>query len=103
MLGDGPALVLRGNGGLAVGASLEEAPCGPGAWRTGAVALAWMQAGLGRPFTDTERAARARWYPAEGERLWRRLVNRLRRRRPHCLTNGRPRARGTRPLRAANA
>jgi HCOMODA/2-hydroxy-3-carboxy-muconic semialdehyde decarboxylase len=67
-LGDAPALLLRGNGGLAVGATLDEA-----------LARAWcledrcrLALALGdraRPLTRAELERRSRWYGAETARL----------------------------------
>ena len=63
------ALLLRGNGVLTVGRTLGEAAarmwsleerCAQ-AWRQGTHPVAW---------TEQDREARARWYPAETERIW---------------------------------
>jgi HCOMODA/2-hydroxy-3-carboxy-muconic semialdehyde decarboxylase len=69
-LGAAPALLLRGNGALTVGADLAEA-----------AAIAWgleercrvaLAGGPGRlrPVSADELAARSRWYPNEKARTW---------------------------------
>lgn len=68
-LGSAKALLLRGNGGLAVGTSLERALVA--AWCLEdrcAVALHADQ--TGRPFDDDEVRRRSRWYGPETDRLW---------------------------------
>jgi HCOMODA/2-hydroxy-3-carboxy-muconic semialdehyde decarboxylase len=68
-LGDAPAVILRGNGGLAVGATLGEAAAR--AWcLEDRCAVAERAAGHGRPFSDEELARRSRWFDAETRRLW---------------------------------
>lgn len=70
-LGDGTAVLLRGNGALAIGATLQQA-CVRAIYLEEA---AWMQvvaggAGGAVPFTPDELAARARWHDVEVERAW---------------------------------
>jgi len=70
-LGDGTAVLLRGNGALVTGATLQQA-CVRAIYLEEA---AWMQViagGVGGaiPFTPDELAARARWYDVEVERAW---------------------------------
>lgn len=66
-LGNADALVLRGNGVLAVGRSVGEAAARMwGLEERCAVA----QRELGAPFSPDQLRARERWYPAEEKRIW---------------------------------
>lgn len=68
-LGSADALILRGNGVVTVGRNLREA-----AARMWGLEERCAQAGLQgthlAPFSAEDWAARARWYPAETERIW---------------------------------
>jgi ribulose-5-phosphate 4-epimerase/fuculose-1-phosphate aldolase len=67
-LGDAPALLLRGNGGLTVGATLDEALAR--AWcLEDRCRLALAVGGRARPLTVAELERRRRWYGAETARL----------------------------------
>jgi HCOMODA/2-hydroxy-3-carboxy-muconic semialdehyde decarboxylase len=67
-LGDAPALLLRGNGGLAVGATLDEALAR--AWcLEDRCRLALAVGDRARPLTRAELERRSRWYGAETARL----------------------------------
>jgi HCOMODA/2-hydroxy-3-carboxy-muconic semialdehyde decarboxylase len=67
-LGDAPALLLRGNGGLAVGATLDEALAR--AWcLEDRCRLALAVGDRARPLTRAELERRRRWYDAETARL----------------------------------
>lgn len=68
-LGAGPAILLRGNGGLAVGQDLSEAAAR--AWcLEDRCEVAQRADGAGIPFSPDELARRNRWYEAETARLW---------------------------------
>ncbi len=68
-LGVGPAILLRGNGGLAVGRDLAEATAR--AWcLEDRCEVADRAGGTGVPFSHDELARRNRWYDAETARLW---------------------------------
>ncbi len=68
-LGDGPAILLRANGGLAVGADLAEAAAR--AWcLEDRCEVAERAGGAGTPFSADELARRNRWYGPETARLW---------------------------------
>jgi len=68
-LGAGPAILLRGNGGLAVGQDLAEAAAR--AWcLEDRCEVAERTAGAGIPFSADELARRNRWYAKETVRLW---------------------------------
>jgi ribulose-5-phosphate 4-epimerase/fuculose-1-phosphate aldolase len=67
-LGDAPALLLRGNGGLTVGATLDEALAR--AWcLEDRCRLALAVGDRARPLTRAELERRRRWYGAETARL----------------------------------
>jgi len=67
-LGDAPALLLRGNGGLTVGATLDEALAR--AWcLEDRCRLALAVGDRARPLTRAELERRSRWYGAETARL----------------------------------
>lgn len=70
-LGDGAAILLRGNGGVITGSSLRQA-CVRAIYLEEA---AWLQVvamnvGGAIPFTAAELQARARWHEVEMERAW---------------------------------
>ena len=68
-LAEAPAILLRGNGGLTVGASLPEAAAR--AWcLEDRCEIAERTAGAGIPFSADELARRSRWYVKETARLW---------------------------------
>jgi HCOMODA/2-hydroxy-3-carboxy-muconic semialdehyde decarboxylase len=68
-LGSADALILRGNGVLTVGRTLGEASARMWALEELCV-QAHRQGGRQINFSAGELAARARWYPAEAERIW---------------------------------
>jgi ribulose-5-phosphate 4-epimerase/fuculose-1-phosphate aldolase len=68
-LGASDALILRGNGVLAVGASIAEAAARMWSLEERS-ALALRQGAAGKPFTAEELQARQRWCPAEQNRIW---------------------------------
>lgn len=68
-LGDADALILRGNGVLTVGLTLGEAAARMWSLEE-RCAQAWRQGADPSPFSAKDLAARARWYPAEAERIW---------------------------------
>ena len=68
-LGVSDALILRGNGVLAVGASIAEAAARMWSLEERS-AVALRQGAAGDPFTAAELQARQRWYPAEQNRIW---------------------------------
>ena len=68
-LGEAPAILLRGNGGFAVGRDLPEAAAR--AWcLEDRCQVAERAAGTGIPFSADELVRRSRWYAAETARLW---------------------------------
>lgn len=68
-LGDRPAILLRGNGGLTVGRDLAEAAAR--AWcLEDRCEVAERVAGAGVPFSADELVRRNRWYGKEAARLW---------------------------------
>jgi HCOMODA/2-hydroxy-3-carboxy-muconic semialdehyde decarboxylase len=68
VLGAAPALLLRGNGGLTVGADLDQALAR--AWCLEDRCRVALAAGdRGRPFSAEELSRRRRWYDAETARL----------------------------------
>ena len=70
-LGAGMALLIRGNGALAVGPSLERAAVHAVYLEESARNQVFgLPLGGARPFTTTELAARARWYDNEAVRAW---------------------------------
>jgi HCOMODA/2-hydroxy-3-carboxy-muconic semialdehyde decarboxylase len=68
-LGGDDALMLRGNGVLTVGRTLGEAAARMWSLEE-RCAQAARQGGYAVPFSGEDWAARARWYPAEAERIW---------------------------------
>jgi ribulose-5-phosphate 4-epimerase/fuculose-1-phosphate aldolase len=68
-LGGADALLLRGNGVLTVGRNIGEAAARMWSLEE-RFAQANRQGGQEVSFTAQELAARARWYPAEVERIW---------------------------------
>jgi HCOMODA/2-hydroxy-3-carboxy-muconic semialdehyde decarboxylase len=68
-LGATNALILRGNGVLTVGRTLGEAAARMWGLEE-RCAQAWRQGNHPAPFSAEDLAARARWYPAESERIW---------------------------------
>jgi HCOMODA/2-hydroxy-3-carboxy-muconic semialdehyde decarboxylase len=68
-LGGSDALLLRGNGALTVGRSLSEAAARMWSLEE-RCAQANRQGAHRTSLTADELAARARWYPAETERIW---------------------------------
>lgn len=68
-LGDSSALILRGNGVLAVGASVGEAAARMWSLEE-RCATALRQGPAAQPFSAEELQARQRWYPAEQNRIW---------------------------------
>jgi HCOMODA/2-hydroxy-3-carboxy-muconic semialdehyde decarboxylase len=73
-LGNSDALVLRGNGALAVGASVGEAAARMWSLEE-RCAMALRQGTAAKPFSPEELRARQRWYPAEQDRIWAWLQN----------------------------
>ncbi len=68
-LGDARAVVLRGNGGLAVAGALGEAAAR--AWcLEDRCSVAERADGRGKPFSGDELVRRRRWFDAEERRLW---------------------------------
>jgi ribulose-5-phosphate 4-epimerase/fuculose-1-phosphate aldolase len=63
------ALMLRGNGVLTVGRTLGEAAARMWSFEERCAQAARQGAHLA-PFSADDLAARARWYPAEAERIW---------------------------------
>ena len=68
-LGGADALMLRGNGVLTVGRTLGEAAARMWSFEE-RCAQAARQGAHQAPFSAEDLAARARWYPAEAERIW---------------------------------
>jgi len=68
-LGSANALILRGNGVVTVGRTVAEAAARMWSLEE-RCAQAWRQGTHASPFSAEELAARARWYPAESERIW---------------------------------
>jgi HCOMODA/2-hydroxy-3-carboxy-muconic semialdehyde decarboxylase len=68
-LGAADALLLRGNGVVTVGRTLSEAAARMWSLEE-RFAQARRQGTSQVPFSADELAARARWYPAEAERIW---------------------------------
>jgi ribulose-5-phosphate 4-epimerase/fuculose-1-phosphate aldolase len=68
-LGNSDALILRGNGVLAVGASVSEAAARMWSLEE-RCAVALRQGPAAKPFSAEELQARRRWYPAEQNRIW---------------------------------
>jgi ribulose-5-phosphate 4-epimerase/fuculose-1-phosphate aldolase len=68
-LGNSHALILRGNGVLAVGASVGEAAARMWSLEE-RCAVALRQGPAAKPFSAEELQARRRWYPAEQNRIW---------------------------------
>ncbi len=70
-LGEGAAVLLRGNGALVTGATLQQA-CVRAIYLEEAAFMQVAAGGLGGtiPFTPEELARRARWYEAETARAW---------------------------------
>jgi HCOMODA/2-hydroxy-3-carboxy-muconic semialdehyde decarboxylase len=68
-LAAGAALLLRGNGVVTVGRTLGEAAARMWSLEE-RFAQARRQGAYQAPFSANELAARARWYPAETERIW---------------------------------
>jgi ribulose-5-phosphate 4-epimerase/fuculose-1-phosphate aldolase len=68
-LGNSDALILRGNGVLAVGASVGEAAARMWSLEE-RCAVALRQGSAATPFSVEELQARQRWYPAEQKRIW---------------------------------
>lgn len=68
-LGGANALMLRGNGVLTVGRSVGEAAARMWSLEE-RCAQAARQGAYSAPFSAEDLAARAKWYPAEAERVW---------------------------------
>jgi ribulose-5-phosphate 4-epimerase/fuculose-1-phosphate aldolase len=68
-LGDADALLLRGNGALAIGRGVGEAAARMWGLEE-RCAQAWRQGAHPAPFSAEDLAARSRWYAAETERVW---------------------------------
>jgi HCOMODA/2-hydroxy-3-carboxy-muconic semialdehyde decarboxylase len=68
-LGDADALLLRGNGVLAVGRTVGEAAARMWGLEERCT-QAWRQGAHPAPFSAEDLVARSRWYPAESQRVW---------------------------------
>jgi HCOMODA/2-hydroxy-3-carboxy-muconic semialdehyde decarboxylase len=68
-LGTANGLILRGNGVVTIGWTLSEAAARMWALEE-RCAQAWRQGNHPAAFSMEDLAARARWYPAESERIW---------------------------------
>jgi len=68
-LGGADALILRGNGVLTVGSNLAEAAARMWGLEE-RCAQSWRQGNRQEPWSAEDSTARARWYPAEIQRIW---------------------------------
>jgi HCOMODA/2-hydroxy-3-carboxy-muconic semialdehyde decarboxylase len=68
-LGDGDALILRGNGVLTVGATVGQAAANMWSLEE-RCAFDKLTPDRDRSFSPKELAARKNWYAAESERIW---------------------------------